>query len=169
MDSLAGKFPGIIFLAQIKDTLSLKDLIGKIHGDPDPGNKPALLIKTHGFYLFGGTWKDYLIVSTDESYISELKMTEKIENSVLTEKYAEYLAGKPVNMFINFMGEDLSEYYHPPFNDDLPVEKVKDLNKLLESIIISGGLESGDIEVNFRDKSTNSLHLILKSFDKELQ
>ncbi len=126
----------------LKDVSVLTDLFNNAEVVSDK------MMKTDDFYVV--TKDDVLFLSNDSLWAGAVS-----NNTTKTIQVNKVINQQPLALFTDFLNQDVSNYFK---------EQGYDPTSILESIVMFATINHGEITINLKDKSQNSLKVLVKFY-----
>jgi hypothetical protein len=163
------KIPVLVAAMQLNDDQFIKDLI-KIARSQEP------IVEKNGYYIiradevpfYLGVKNKVLILSNEEKYISEILSGGELKNNLLSLDISRVLIDNPICFYLNLDKDSYTTEMNDFLKDEMDERLafgLEGLGKSLKSLTLIGNIEKTELRVEMKDKSVNSLHLILKAME----
>jgi hypothetical protein len=128
------------------------------------------VIKAEGLPFFLMIRNNFIILTNEEKYISEIISSGEVKTNILTLDISKTLINNPICFYLNLDRESYSEKvrnYMKGEMDQKFAAGMESFGASLKSLTINGSIEKSELRVELKDKSVNSLAAILKSLDNQ--
>jgi len=163
------RIPVMVAAMQINDEELFTNFIDLIKKEePISEKKGYYVIPSEGSPFYLGVKDKVILLSNEEKYISEIVSTGGLKNNLLSLDISKKLIDNPICVFMNLdkssYSDDVNDYLQKEMDARLAMG-LEGLGKSLKSLTLIGNIEKTEIRIEMKDKSVNSLHLILKSME----
>lgn len=163
------KIPLVVAALQINDEMVFSELVNFIKlQTPVIEKDNYYVIIENDLPLFLGQKNKVIVFSNEEKYLTEILSEGELKNNILSLDISKNLIDNPICFYLNLDKESYSQEMNDYLRDEMDKGLSMGLDGLgtsLKCLTLTGNIEKTEVRIDFKDKSVNSLHAILRSME----